>query len=274
MTYERYETLNKIVTIPLELIDPNPMQPRKFFSEETTRELAYSIKENGLLQPILLRTSEKTEGRYELICGERRLRAFKMLGEQNIPAIITAAPDAQSAMFSLVENMSRQELGYFEEAEAISALIGEYGYTQEEIGQKLCRAQSTVANKLRLLKLPEEVRKKLLLHGLSERHARAILPITDKQKLLQAVELIKRYDWTVTATEEYVKRQTSEKMEKLNRPIIIKDLRIFSNTIKRAVDTMKEAGIPAVSQVEENENEICYTIKIPKEMAYKKKSTA
>lgn len=264
MYLDAYETVNKVVTIPLELIDANAAQPRTEFSDRALSALAESISQNGLLQPIVLRISPGNPDRYELICGERRMRAFKLLGEYDIPAIVTSAEDDESAVLALVENMSREPLGYFEEAAGIESLIKVYGMSQAEVGRKLCKAQSTVANKLRLLKIPEPARELLTKYSLTERHARALLPLADSPALSEAVRYIFQNNLNVAAAEKYVERLSEEKLPKLNRPIIIKDLRIFSNTIKKAIETMKEAGIPATGIVEENDSQITYTITIPK----------
>ena len=166
----------RIKMVPLALIDPNPAQPRRTFEKVALEELAASIKENGLLSPVSVR---KVGERFQLIAGERRLMAFRLLGEEVIPALIEEADDRRSAALAIVENMQRRDLTFFEEAQAIETLIKTQGLTQQQAAQRLGLSQSAVANKLRLLKLPRTQINRLVMAGLTERHARALLPLCE-----------------------------------------------------------------------------------------------
>lgn len=266
------ETLNKVVRIPLDLIDPNPMQPRKRFSERQITELAASIAANGLLQPIVVR--RLPQGRYELVAGHRRLLAFRQLGKPGIPAIVESMDDRASAVMAVVENLQRQDLGCFEEAEGIAALLALCEMNQTQVAMQLGKAPSTIANKLRLLKLPAEARARIAEAGLTERHARALLALADSPALFETIETIVAQGWNVESTEKYLEKLLLGKVRKPMRLVVIKDLRIFVNTVNKAVETMLLAGIPVSSSKTEDDKEICYTIRVPKASAYKKKSTA
>ena len=256
-----FEQVNRVILLPIELIDPNPNQPRRNFDPRLIRELADSIAENGLLTPISVR---KIERRFELIAGERRLLAFQLLGENKIPAIVEKMDERHSAVLALVENLQRKELDFYEEAEAMSALIKSYGLTQQQVADRLGIAQSTVANKLRLLRIDSEVIRKLIDKGLTERHARALLPLAEDARLTAAAEQVVRRQLNVAQTERYVAELLSRQKNQGSRLLILKDLRIFSTTINRAVDVMKQAGIEVDSRKTEDEETITYTITIPK----------
>ncbi len=251
----------KIVHVALEDIDPNPAQPRRRFDPQGIRELADSIAENGLICPISLR---KVGRRYEMIAGERRLMAFRLLGERTIPAIIEQADEHRSAAMALVENLQRQGLSFFEEALAIAGLIEANHLTQREAADKLGLAQATVANKLRLLRLPPETLKRLVDAGCTERHARALVGIDDAQLLDAAVTRIIRSGLNVAQTERMVAELLAPKTHRGTRLLIIKDLRLFTSTINRAVEVMKQAGIDADTKKTEDEERITFTIVIPK----------
>ena len=256
-----FEQVNRVILLPIELIDPNPNQPRRNFDPRLIRELADSIAENGLLTPISVR---KIERRFELIAGERRLLAFQLLGENKIPAIVEKMDERHSAVLALVENLQRKELDFYEEAEAMSALIKSYGLTQQQVADRLGIAQSTVANKLRLLRIDSEVIRKLIDKGLTERHARALLPLAEDARLTAAAEQVVRRQLNVAQTERYVAELLSRQKNQGSRLLILKDLRIFSTTINRAVDVMKQAGIEVDSRKTVDEGTITYTITIPK----------
>lgn len=252
----------RVQEIPLAEISPNPSQPRRYFDPEALAALADSIKENGLLSPVLLR---KTKGGYEIIAGERRVQAFRLLGETKIPALIEQADAERMAVLALVENLQRAELHFFEEAHAIAKLMNTLGLTQQEMAQRLGISQSAVANKLRLQKLPLPIMGKIIEGNLTERHARALLPLCDSPELLEHLcqRVIERH-LNVTQTEEWVERVRQTKKKQTKRVIVLKDLRIFGATIERAVSLMREAGIPAESATEETEETITYHIVIAK----------
>ena len=249
---------NKITEIPIIRIRPNKAQPRKQFDEASLTSLSQSITENGILQPLTVRRASQSE--YELIAGERRLRASVMAGLKKVPCIIVKCSDKESAIFALLENLQRSDLGVFEEARGISRLIRRFGLTQEEAAQRLGKTQSTIANKLRLLRLTYEEQELIISAGLTERHARALLRIEDEGK--QTDNLVGE---VLNDCPKHIKSMGSSKA-------VIKDVRIFVNTINKAVDTMRLAGIDAKAVKSENNNYIEYTIKIPKKTASDNKS--
>lgn len=258
---------NKIYEIPIIKIRPNKSQPRHVFNEDELAALSRSISENGVLQPITVRRISATE--YELIAGERRLRASVLAGLKKIPCIVIKCSDKESAVFALLENLQRSDLGFFEEARGISKLIRRFGLTQEEAARKLGKSQSTIANKLRLLKLTYEEQEWILNAGLTERHARALLRIDDKDVRREALSKIISDKLNTQQTDSLV----SIMLKTLEQPVIrqkgiskvvIKDVRIFVNTINKAIDTMRLAGIDAQSNKTDNESFIEYTIRIPK----------
>lgn len=258
---------NKISEIPIIKIRPNKSQPRHVFNEDELAALSRSISENGVLQPITVRRISATE--YELIAGERRLRASVLAGLKKIPCIVIKCSDKESAVFALLENLQRSDLGFFEEARGISKLIRRFGLTQEEAARKLGKSQSTIANKLRLLKLTYEEQEWILNAGLTERHARALLRIDDKDVRREALSKIISDKLNTQQSDSLV----SIMLKTLEQPVIrqkgiskvvIKDVRIFVNTINKAIDTMRLAGIDAQSNKTDNESFIEYTIRIPK----------
>ncbi|MEG1849628.1 MAG: ParB/RepB/Spo0J family partition protein [Oscillospiraceae bacterium] len=254
--------VDQVLLVPIAEIDPNPAQPRRRFDPRGIRELADSIQQNGLLCPISLR---RVGERYQLIAGERRLMAFQLLGEQQVPALLEQADDRRSAVLALVENLQRRDLTFLEEASAISALIEAEGLTQRETAARLGVAQSTVANKLRLLRLPRTLIERLVEVGCTERHARALLPLAeDPARLERAVSRILSRRLNVAQSEALVEQLLAERPKKGARLLIIRDLRLFTSTINRAVEVMKQAGINAEARKIEDEATITYTIVIPK----------
>ena len=256
-------------TIPIKNILPNPHQPRQEFDRAALQDLTISIMEYGLMQPITVRQIGPFD--YELIAGERRLTACRNLGMTYIPAIIMTASATDSAVLALVENIQRENLNYIEEAEAFSNLITEHGLTQEELADKLGKSQSTIANKIRILKLSPKVRQMLSEHNLTERHARALLRLPDDRQRQRAVKLIVERGFNVAKTEDLVdkllKNSTGAQPEVKSRPDggrIFKDVRIFNNTIRQAVDLMRRSGIEAKANKKESDTYIEYTIIIPK----------
>lgn len=272
----KQKIVNKVMLIPEYRIKPNPHQPRRVFDEEKIEQLATSIAQYGLLQPITVLPLE--DGNYQLVAGERRLLACRKLRMQEVPAILTSMDEERSSALALVENIQRCDLNFFEEAVAIQKLMKMGGYTQQAVAQKLGKNQSTVANKLRLLQFSDPVREAILNAGLTERHARALLNLNGKgdELLLQAVREITQRQLNVSQTERYVAgvvdklSRDEEDKPRSKRLFIVKDLRIFLHSIDKALETMKLSGIKAKTQMQEEEGEVVYTIRIPKESAYKK----
>ena len=260
--FQKEKTINRVVLLDIEGILPNPAQPRQEFREEDLTELAASIRENGVLQPITVRRNPGRE--YELVSGERRLRAAKEAGLKQIPAVIIETTARQSAIYAILENIQRQDLSVFEEARALRCLITEWGVTQEEAAQKLGKAQSTIANKLRLLTLSEAEQQLIVENGLSERHARALLKLRNPAQRMEMLEKAIALHWNVSQLENQIQKQGQEKkMPAGKRVFIVKDVRIFLNTINKAIDTMKSAGIPAEATRREADGCIEYRVKIP-----------
>ena len=255
-----------ILLIPQEEIVANPDQPRKYFDSDDLESLAQSIRLNGILQPISVRLLDN--GRYEVIAGERRLRAARMAGLLKIPCIQLTANDEKAALYALIENLQRRDLNFFEEAAAIHALIHEHGLSQEEAAKRLGKAQSTLSNKLRLLKLPEDVKNSVLESGLTERHARTLLKIEDNEKQREILQIIIDKKLNVSQSERLVENISKGQKKKKHAAVkIFKDVRIFINTLNHAVDTMRESGIQADSQKTENDEYIEYLVRIPKSSA-------
>ncbi len=257
---------NKISDIPTIKIRPNKTQPRKIFDEDQLRALAQSIAENGILQPLTVR--KVTQNEYELVAGERRLRASVLAGLVRVPCIVVKCTDRESAIFALLENLQRCDLGMFEEARGISRLIRRYGITQEQAAKQLGKSQSTIANKLRLLNLSFEEQDWIVQAGLSERHARALLKIYDQELRKEALSKIISENLNVSQSEQMIEKllynNSVPEKNKLTQRIVIKDVRIFINTINKAVDTMKQAGINAICKHSDSGDYIEYTVKIPK----------
>lgn len=265
---------NKVLEIPTIQIRPNKTQPRKTFDEDKLRLLSQSISNNGILQPLTVRKLSQTE--YELVAGERRLRAAVLAGLNKVPCVIIKCTDKESAIFALLENIQRSDLNMFEEAKGINRLIRKFGLTQEEAAQKLGKKQSTVANKLRLLKLSMEEQDWILQAGLSERHARSLLRIDDEDIRKELLSKIVAENLNAKETEELVLKllcqATVNNNQKQEKKFVVRDVRIFVNTINKAVDTMRLSGINAVSKKLETEEYIEYTVQIPKKEATQRKS--
>nr|WP_094550015.1 nucleoid occlusion protein [Petroclostridium xylanilyticum] len=258
----------KIINIPIDKIKPNPYQPRKHFDKAALEELCGSIKQYGVLQPINVR--KIGSGNYELVAGERRLRASQMANFKEIPAIIVDINDNDSAVLALIENLQREDLNFMEEAEGYFHLISEHGLTQEELAIKIGKNQSTIANKLRLLKLPPLVKKIINDNNLTERHARALLKLPDEQLQLKVLKTVCEKGLNVKKTEELIQKtidRITEEKDKTKRGKQIRafrDIRIFVNTIKQAIDMMKQSGIDAKASHEDKGEYIEYVIRIPK----------
>ncbi len=259
----------KMTMIPIDLIRPNPYQPRRKFDQSSMDELCQSIQQYGVIQPINVRKISNTH--YELVAGERRLRAIAMAGQKEIPAIIVDIGEDDSAILALIENLQREDLGYMEEAEGYRNLIKEHGLTQEELAQKIGKSQSTIANKIRLLRLSPMVKKMLADNNLTERHARALLKIEDEQLQLKVLQKVCDRGLNVRKTEELVQRALDKYCNNVksdeNKGHVtksIKDIRIFVNTIRQAIDTMKKSGVNArAAQIDRGEY-LEFIVRIPK----------
>lgn len=258
----------KITYILLEKIRPNPYQPRRNFEHHALEELCSSIREYGVIQPINVRKT--SDNQYELVAGERRLRASIMAGLKEIPAIIIDVNEDDLAILALIENLQREDLGYMEEAEGYLNLIKDHGFTQEELAQKIGKSQSTIANKIRLLKLSPMVKKILLDHQLTERHARALLKLHDEQMQLKVLQKVCEKELNVKKTEDliqkilekYVDPDMYENGKRLTRSI--KDIRIFVNTIRQAIDVMKKSGVNAKAAQIDRGDFVEFIVRIPK----------
>lgn len=267
------DATERVHRIPVCRILPNPAQPRKYFDSDETLRLADSIRRHGILQPLCVRKPVSAgdladyRGVYELIAGERRLRAAKLLGMSEVPCIVVEADSLRSAELAIIENLQREDLNMFDEAAAISALIDLYGLTQEEVAAKLSASQSYVANKLRLLRFDDFERQVIIEKRLTERHARALLRLGDPQTRRSALEAIVTRGMNVAETEAYVSRllenDRGEKPEK-KKTALVRDIRIFYNTLDRAVDIMKRAGIRAETQKKDLGDRFEITVRIPK----------
>ena len=260
---------SRIHMLPIERITPNPRQPRRHFPEQPLRELADSIRQHGVLQPLSV---QKADGAYVLVAGERRLRAAGLAGLTHVPCILVKVTPQDSALLALVENLQRSDLHYLEEAAAISRLITTYGMSQEEAARRLGRSQPAVANKLRLLRLSGECGELLRKYELTERHARALLRLEEEDARLSALRYMGEKRLTVAAAEEYIEAQLQKKQReaKGKKPLfIIKDVRLFLNSVDRGMETIRRAGVDARFDKQESEEEITITIQIPKQPAAK-----
>ena len=255
----------RVLYLSISDIRANPNQPRRHFDEGALRELAESIRQYGILQPLTVRHAS---GGYELIAGERRLRAAKIAGLREVPCLLARAEEESSSVLALIENIQRRDLHYFEEAAAIARLIAQYGLSQEQAADKLGKSQSAVANKLRLLRLSPECVSLLREHDLSERHARAILRLTDEEERLATLKTIIERSMTVAQTEEYIEGllDKSAITPPVRKPTyIIKDVRIFLNSVHHQLGIMQRAGVDANAEREDTDNEIRLIIRIPKQ---------
>ena len=254
-------------------LSPNPVQPRRRFDDEALAELSESIKTYGILNPLTVRLRG---GKYELVAGERRLRAAKLAGLQEVPCILLDVNMEDASLIALVENLQRRDLDFIEEAAGINQLIRMFGMSQEEAARRIGKSQSAVANKLRLLKLPPDVLEALRENGLTERHGRALLRLQRPEAQREALAYIIDNGLTVAATDAYVDALLSrpepeppaeaEKPEH-KRTFVLKDVRVFLNTLSRSIDLMKQGGIDAGVQRQETEDSLILTISIPKNKA-------
>jgi len=262
------ESINNLIQVAVKEVTTSPYQPRQEFDEMELRELAGSIHEVGLIQPIVVR---RVETGYELVAGERRLRACKLLGLTEIPALLMELDDKQVAALSLIENLQRKDLNYFEEALAYARLINDFGLTQEEVAQKVGKSQSAIANKLRLLKISPNVRKLISTDALSERHVRALLKLDSDDEQMMVLRMIYDNDLNVRETEEAVERirqnisrEIKKEETKRNVSGVIKDARIFVNTIRETVMLAKSNGVDMKIMEKEYDEAVELVIRIPK----------
>ena len=255
----------RVVFLPLSSIRPNPAQPRTIFDAQGLQELAASIRQYGVLQPLTVR---KKAGFFELVAGERRLRAAGLAGLCEVPCLLVSVDDQDAGLLALVENLQRRDLDYLEQAEGLQRLMQEYHLTQEQAARRLGKSQPAVANKLRLLRLSSPVRAALRASGLSERHARALLRLEDETAQLRAIRLIAENDWTVARTERYVDEQLSAAKGKarLSR-FVLRDMRLFLNGINHQLDLIRAAGLNPQTEQEETERELVLTIRISKSVS-------
>lgn len=255
------ESSRRVLSLPIDAIRPNPNQPRQLFDEDGLNELADSIRSLGILQPLTVRRN--TDDGWELVAGERRLRAATLAGLDHVPCIPVAIDSQNSSLLALVENLQRRDLDFWEEAMALDRLLHTYCLSQEEIARRIGKSQSAVANKLRLLRLPPDVLATLRQHHLTERHARALLRLENDPRLNRAVEHIVKYKLTVAQTDRYIDGLLTA-AAKPRRIYVIKDVRLFLNTVKRGLDLMHASGVNACYQRQDTEDSICLTIRIPR----------
>ncbi|HBF66743.1 MAG TPA: nucleoid occlusion protein [Clostridium sp.] len=257
-----------VYQLPIEKIRPNPYQPRKYFNLGALEELAESITAYGILQPITVR--KMSGGFYELVAGERRLRAAEMAGLKTVPALFVQVTDSDSAVLAFIENIQRQNLSFLEEAEGYRNMMEDYGLTQEELATKLSKSQSAIANKLRVLKLEDSVKKELLEHQFTERHARALLRLPDEESRLLVMAHMIREEMNVKRTEEFVEHtleemrsKHTEKGERREKRYVT-DFRLFTNTIKQSLEVIRRSGMDVVYEDNQNEEECEIIIRIRK----------
>ena len=257
-----------VQTIKIEEIVPNPYQPRKLFNDEALKELAASIQEHGVIQPLLVR---RIDDRVELIAGERRLRASKLAGLTEVPVVVKEIDDKEMAELAMLENLQREDLHFLEEAHGFQHLINQFGFTQEELAVRLGKNQSTIANKLRLLKLTGDLQTMIVDDQLTERHARALLKIEDSTKQKEILEKVREKKLNVRETEELIEdtideisREISPKNKRQSVSKFIRDIRIYTNTIHNVVAEMKKAGIKVKLMEDQEEDTITISLKITK----------
>ena len=241
----------------------NPYQPRNTFESDSIKELADSIKNFGIIQPLTIRPRGD---KYELIAGERRLRAAKFLGFKEVTAIIKEFDNQEMAEIALVENLQRKDLDFIEESHAYDRLLDEFNLTQKELAEKIGKSQSTIANKLRILNLPEEVQNKIKAPEITERHARSLLKLSDKNKQINVIEKIKNNELTVRETEKLINKKSEEEEETKEQKVttVFKDLRVFTNSLNKTITEMKEAGLEVKVNKDKNKDFIEYNIRLPR----------
>lgn len=250
-----------VIRVPVEKIQANPYQPRKDFESEALEDLAASIAEYGVLQPLLV--ARGNDDNFLLIAGERRLRASKMAGLLDVPVIVSSYTEQQIAEIALIENLQREDLHFLEEAEGYEKLMTQFNLTQEAMAVRVGKKQSTIANKLRLLNLPLEIRNALKEAQLTERHGRALLKLKNSELQEQVLKQIIRNGWNVKQTEEHIAKLLDEAAPKQKkRLVIVNDVRIYLNSVKKIVSTINDAGIPAQIKQELDGDDVVVTLRI------------
>ena len=252
-----YMETGRVVFLPARAIRPNPAQPRQIFKDDALRELSDSIRQHGILQPLSVR---RVGTSYELIAGERRLRAAQLAGLTEIPCIVMSMDDRESAMTAMVENLQRQDLDFLEEATGIARLLEDWSMSQEQAAKLLGKSQSAVANKLRLLRHSPPVLEALRAGNLTERHARALLKLSDEGQKLQAIEVIVRQGMSVARTEKYIEELLDRRAEKAKKV----NVGAFLNNLNLSLQRIQLSGVAAVSERRETDKQIVLTITIPK----------
>ena len=250
-----------VIRVPVEKIQANPYQPRKDFEPEALEDLAASIAEYGVLQPLLV--ARGNDDNFLLIAGERRLRASKMAGLLDVPVIVSSYTEQQIAEIALIENLQREDLHFLEEAEGYEKLMTQFNLTQEAMAVRVGKKQSTIANKLRLLNLPLEIRNALKEAQLTERHGRALLKLKNSELQEQVLKQIIKNGWNVKQTEEHIAKILDEAAPKQKkRLVIVNDVRIYLNSVKKIVSTINDAGIPAQIKQEMDGDDVVVTLRI------------
>ena len=259
----------KVMDIPINLIEPNPYQPRKVFSQTALEELSESIKAYGILQPITVR--KISDNKYELVAGERRLRAAKLAQLETVPSIINNMSDEYSAVLALLENLQREDLNFIEEALGYENLIKDHSFTQQQLAEKLGKNQSTIANKLRILRLPDDIKNSLVENNLTERHARALLKLPDEELMRNVLEKVIKGDLTVKNTEKLIKDLIkdieSEKEPEKRQTVKVGNMnvKIYLNTMKQAYDFILNTGVDAKYKETDKGDYVEVVVKIPKQ---------
>lgn len=257
----------KVCMLPTDKLFPNPSQPRFIFEDEPLLRLADSIRRVGILQPLSVRPSQNPEGliqAYQIVAGERRWRAARILGLEAIPCLVLNIDNQRSAELALIENLQREDLNIFEQAAAIASLIDIYGLTQEQAARQLSSSQAYIANKLRILKLTPKERSEIIKNKLTERHARALLRINNSDTRLEAISHIAAKELNVSATERYIDSLLAE--QQVSKPIVkpyLKDLRFFYNSVDNAASILKKCGFEVVTEKNDLPTETVITIRIP-----------
>jgi len=255
----------RVMYLPVDAIFPNPNQPRAVFDQAALEDLAGSIRSLGVLQPLTVR---RLGDGWELIAGERRLRAAKLAGLREVPCLSVQADSQSSSLIALVENLQRRDLDFLEEAQALRRLIDTFHLSQEDAARRIGKSQSAVANKLRLLKLSPDALKILREAGCTERHARALLRLPDMVRQERAAREVVEHGLTVSQTEKLVDSLLAPPPKKRSRPIyIMKDVRLFLNTVTHSLDLIRSSGVDAQCSREDTEEGILLTIRIPRQTA-------
>ena len=260
----KYASNGKVWMVPTADIRPNPTQPRREFPLEGLVELAQSISENGILQPLTITMEQEIP---TLVAGERRLRAARIAGLAVVPCVEVEAEPRRRQALTLIENLQREDMNCFEVAEGIRQLVDAYELTQVEAANQLGLSQSAVANKLRLLRLPEEERARMIAAGLTERHARALLRLTQREWRQAALNRVIEGKMTVAATERLVEEMLTGRVRRKPAKPLVRDVRVFFNTVNHALDIMRRGGIPAEGHRRDGEDYIEYVVRIPKQAA-------